>query len=101
MSSATASHTVLVGEKAMHPDNYYTGTWYWDDPYFTGGSGSTARKGLEIVADPDTGNFRFRENWGSAHPRGANFVFGDNSVRPLSYGLRSDIVLALLTPDGG
>ena len=37
------SHTVLLGEKAMNPLNYSTGTWYWDEPFFTGGSGGTQR----------------------------------------------------------
>src|SRR5262249_58847202 len=31
------SHTALVGEKAMDPANYDTGSWYYDEPFFTGG----------------------------------------------------------------
>jgi len=38
-----ASNTILVGEKAMAVDAYNTGGWYWDEPFFTGGSGGTVR----------------------------------------------------------
>jgi prepilin-type processing-associated H-X9-DG protein len=38
-----ASNTILVGEKAMAIDAYSTGGWYWDEPFFAGGSGGTVR----------------------------------------------------------
>jgi prepilin-type processing-associated H-X9-DG protein len=102
------SNTVLVGEKAMHPRNYVAPTWYWDEPFFLGGSGGTQRgfagqrgEGTTIVRDsPDMG-LLFRYNWGSAHPAGAQFLFADGSVRQLRYGLPNSTVLALLTPQGG
>jgi prepilin-type N-terminal cleavage/methylation domain-containing protein/prepilin-type processing-associated H-X9-DG protein len=103
------SHTVLVGEKAMHPKNYTTGTWYWDEPFFTGGSGGTQRgfgqvsdgQGVSVVRDsPDMG-FAFRYNWGSAHPSGAQFLFADGSVRTVPYGTPPSQVRAILTPNGG
>ena len=40
-----ASHTLLAGEKAMDSDYYATGSWYWDEPFFLGGSDSTSRAG--------------------------------------------------------
>jgi prepilin-type processing-associated H-X9-DG protein len=91
----------LVGEKAMNPDNYETGTWYWDEPFFTGGSGGTQRWGTTVIRDsPDMG-VQFRENWGSAHPSGANFLFADGSVRLVAYTTPSNVILAILTPRGG
>jgi len=45
------SGTLLVGEKAMDPDDYATGTWFWDEPYFLGGSGGTPRGHSEVLRD--------------------------------------------------
>jgi prepilin-type processing-associated H-X9-DG protein len=49
-----------------------------------------------------------QDRWGSPHPGGAHFLFGDGSVRmiPFSanigYGLPEDAILAaLMTPNGG
>jgi prepilin-type N-terminal cleavage/methylation domain-containing protein/prepilin-type processing-associated H-X9-DG protein len=95
------STTVLVGEKAMHPRNYLTGTWYWDEPVFIGGSGGTARWGTGVVRDRSDMGFAFRYNWGSAHPAGANFLFADGSVRNIPYSTPSDRLQAMLTPAGG
>jgi prepilin-type processing-associated H-X9-DG protein len=38
-----ASNTIMVGEKAMAVAAYDTGGWYWDEPFFAGGSGGTTR----------------------------------------------------------
>lgn len=102
------SNTILVGEKAMNPLDYQTGTWYWDEPYFLGGSGGTQRgrglTGLDgnlILRDDRAMGNRFRWNWGSAHPAGAQFLFCDGSARLINYHLLSDTVLGLLTPAGG
>jgi prepilin-type N-terminal cleavage/methylation domain-containing protein/prepilin-type processing-associated H-X9-DG protein len=102
------SHTVLLGEKAMSPLNYSTGTWYWDEPFFTGGSGGTQRgsglspsDGTAVVRDSLDMDFTYRFNWGSPHPAGAQFLFADGSVRLLAYGTPVSTVHALLTPNGG
>jgi prepilin-type processing-associated H-X9-DG protein len=42
-----------------------------------------------------------RENWGSSHPGGVNFLFADGSVRAISFGTATDKLAAMLTPDGG
>lgn len=95
------SNTILVGEKAMRPDEYATGTWYWDEPFFLGGGGGTQRNGTMILRDaPDMG-LAFRWNWGSAHSSGANFLFCDGSVRALQFNTPPDTVKALQTPHGG
>ncbi len=95
------SHTILVGEKAVNPKNYNTGTWYWDEPFFTGGSGGTQRWGSVIVRDSTNMGFAYRENWGSAHTGGAQFLFADGSVHQIPYGTSGTIVMGLLTPNGG
>ena len=101
------SNTLLAAEKAMHPKNYDTGTWYWDEPFFVGGSGGTVRgfaakpgDGVQVVRDdPDMG-FAFRYNWGSRHQGGVNALFCDGSVRGLSYTAPPTVVSAILTPNG-
>ncbi len=101
------SHTFLAGEKAMSPNNYATGTWYWDEPFFVGGSGGTVRgfgpmpgDGLMVVRDSADMGFDYRYNWGSAHPASAQLLFADGSVRSVGYGTSAATVLALLTPAG-
>jgi hypothetical protein len=102
------SQTILIGEKAMHPKNYNSGTWYWDEPYFVGGSGGTQRgfgsqpgEGTTLVPDsPQMGNL-FRYNWGAAHAAGVHFLFTDGSVRLIAYGISQERVQGLLTPAGG
>jgi len=102
------STTILAGEKAMNPINYKTGTWYWDEPFFVGGSGGTTRgfgflpgEGTTIIRDDPNMGYLYRYNWGSAHPNGAHFLMADGSVRPLNYSTTNELVQALLTPNGG
>ena len=95
------SHTLLAGEKAMDPDYYATGSWYWDEPFFLGGSDSTSRKGNEVLRDKRGGFYQARENWGSPHPSGAQFLFADGSVKMIPFGTSSQTMLALMTPAGG
>ncbi len=97
------STTLLLGEKAMSPTGYNTGSWFWDEPYFTGGSDSTSRKGSLVLKDSKglDQELAFRENWGAAHVSGANMLFADGSVRPVRFDTPSAVVASLLTPDGG
>ena len=95
------STTILIGEKSMNPKDYTTGTWYWDEPYFLGGSGGTQRWGLNVLPDAPNMGLAFRYNWGSAHENGANFLFADGSVRIVPYSTSPIQLSALLTPNGG
>jgi prepilin-type N-terminal cleavage/methylation domain-containing protein/prepilin-type processing-associated H-X9-DG protein len=95
------SNTVLVGEKAVDLRYALTGSWYWDEPYFLGGSDSTARKGTGVVPDARGTFLAIRENWGSGHPGGCNFLFADGSVRNLPSSTPPDRLLEMLTPAGG
>jgi prepilin-type N-terminal cleavage/methylation domain-containing protein len=88
--------TILLGEKSLDPRNYTTGAWFWDEPVFVG---CNARTGTSVYRDQQ--GVPFQNNWGSAHPANASFLFVDGSVRPLRFGLASGIMEALLTPQGG
>ena len=92
------SQTILAGEKAFDAGIEGDWSWYWDEPFFLGGSGSTARSGPRLL--PDGAGAVFKGNWGSPHPEGAQFVFLDGSVRLLPYELPWSRLVAYLTPKG-
>jgi prepilin-type N-terminal cleavage/methylation domain-containing protein/prepilin-type processing-associated H-X9-DG protein len=93
------SQTVFAGEKAIDPLVQLPNNWYWDEPFFVGGSRGTSRTGILIMRDAP-GN-HFRRNWGAPHPAGAHFLFVDGSARNLAHGSPWQLVSALTTPDGG
>ena len=95
------SHTILAGEKAIDPNVYAAGSWYWDEPFFLGGSDSTSRKGSGLVIDRRGDYAAARENWGSPHPAGSQFLFADGSVHLIAWGTSPQTVQALMTPNGG
>lgn len=93
------SSTILAGEKAIDPQVQTDTTWYWDEPFFLGGSAGTARRGIALMGDA-VGN-DYKGNWGAAHPGGAQFVFGDGSVHIVPYEISWKAFTALLTPAAG
>lgn len=93
------SSTFLVGEKAFDALVQAPTSWYFDEPFFLGGSNGTARKGLLVLRD-EPGN-TYKNNWGSAHARSAQFLFADASVRGIGFGSPWSVMAALLVPDDG
>lgn len=93
------SNTIGIGEKAYDPSVHGATSWYWDEPVFSGGSKGTARAGLVIVND--SRNIPFKENWGSAHVGGANFVTLDGAVHFVDRSIDYNLIRALLSPEGG
>ena len=93
------SNTLLVGEKSMDPKDYLSGTWYFDEPFFSGGSAGTARDGTKVLRDAPGVNFQ--NHWGSPHLGVCNFLFADGRVSSLTVNIDEEIVEALLTPSGG
>jgi prepilin-type processing-associated H-X9-DG protein len=93
------SMTILIGEKAMDPLMYTAGGWYYDEPFFLGGSWGTKRSGTGVFKDEPGG--LFMNNWGAAHAGGAQFLFADGAVRPVRFGVSANVMKALLSPHGG
>lgn len=93
------SSTVLAGEKGMDGRYYTAPGWYFDEPFFLGGSHGTLR--TRPVLLQDSPGWVSDDRWGSAHPSGALFLFGDGSVQLLAYNTSQATLRALLTPDGG
>jgi prepilin-type processing-associated H-X9-DG protein len=82
------SNTIIVGEKSLSIERY-SGDDYFDAPIFAGGTVGTARGFPAIVRDdrdavlkPSGVNFL---SWGGPYSGGANFAFGDGSVRTIPF----------------
>jgi prepilin-type N-terminal cleavage/methylation domain-containing protein len=95
------SNTILVGEKAFNPDVEQPQTWYWDEPFFLGGSKGTSRGGTGLLHDGGDITYHYKENWGSPHTAGVQFVFGDGAVHLIKRDMDPATFTALMTPDGG
>jgi prepilin-type N-terminal cleavage/methylation domain-containing protein len=110
------SNTIFVGEKAMSPAAVAAGVWYWDEPYVMGGTGGTGRCGdglfpdAALVAFPEyaSGNSWTVGNescgggtWGSPSLAGPQFLFGDGSVRTVTYATSSAMVRLMIRPADG
>jgi len=97
------SNTILVSEKFLRPDLYEGGSWSDDKGWSDGWDPDTVRSTcfpplqdtLTGTTGPGRDNlFGFSSdvaNFGSAHPGGFNAVFGDASVRTLSYDIDPDV----------
>jgi prepilin-type N-terminal cleavage/methylation domain-containing protein len=95
------SNTILIGEKSY--DRSMQGSnWYFDESFFLGGSKGTGRGAPGMVVDgPAPFYVNFKDDWGSSHRTGVNFLFGDGTVRLLDFATDTAVLAALLTPDGG
>jgi prepilin-type N-terminal cleavage/methylation domain-containing protein/prepilin-type processing-associated H-X9-DG protein len=96
------SNTLLLGEKAMDPKRYNLGTWWFDEPVFSGGSAGTCRSGTLVLPDVLAGTSgSYPYNWGSPHDAGTQVAYADGSVRTLNFGVAGSVVYGLMTPAGG
>jgi prepilin-type N-terminal cleavage/methylation domain-containing protein len=91
------SNTILVGEKAYDP-TVQPLSWYYDEGFFLGGSKGTSRGAVGL--QPDAPGVNYKDNWGSPHPGGVLFLFGDNSVHLFPFEIDASMMAAFLTPDG-
>ena len=83
------SHTIMLGEKYLNPDYYYTGLDNADnESAYVGWDNDNYR--LTGTASPfqrDRRGVSFYLNFGSAHATTANFVFCDGAVHSISFAI--------------
>ena len=87
-----ASNTIMLGEKYLMPDHYYSGRVGSDNenPYtgFNNDIFRSTNKSYPPVQDRPGHDSSFR--FGSPHAAGCHFVFCDGSVRRISYSIDPD-----------
>jgi len=92
------STTWLCGEKSFNIVSQNTGGWWWDEPFFLGGSGGTVRWSNEIYLDGPEINEQ--STWGSPHNVGVNIAMADGSVASYSFATDRKKIDAMLTING-
>ena len=85
-----SSHTYMVGEKNVRPEAYGGGSsdvdFGDDEGVFVGHNGDNVRSS-GAVARQDTLGVHLYSSWGSAHVSGFHMMYGDGSVRTISYSI--------------
>lgn len=87
------SNTIMVGEKYVRADSYYSGTdWGDNEPAFGGFNNDNHRSTnphwplrQDRFGEQSVGSF------GAAHAAGASFAFCDGSVRLISYSVDTEL----------
>ncbi|HEY4760968.1 MAG TPA: DUF1559 domain-containing protein [Thermoguttaceae bacterium] len=100
------SHTMIVGERYLDPDSYYTGTYFADDQTWGIGYDVDVNRWTadnHVASDRfapirDRRGFADAIRFGSAHPSTFNTVFADGSVHTVSYNITPEILRRLSTP---
>ncbi len=90
------SNTVLAGEKSFDHLVHGSGSWYWDEPIYIGGSKGTVR-GRPVVVQDGHG-IDYKDSRGSAHPSTAHFLYSDGHVETISLAVDREVLAAKLTP---
>jgi prepilin-type N-terminal cleavage/methylation domain-containing protein/prepilin-type processing-associated H-X9-DG protein len=98
------SNTIFVGER--HTTTHASRGAFWADSFNLYSLGASWPYSSTLLADYDLCKSQVAENfckygWGSVHPGGINFLFGDGSVRSIPVSIDMDVFMALSTINGG
>jgi prepilin-type N-terminal cleavage/methylation domain-containing protein/prepilin-type processing-associated H-X9-DG protein len=81
------SNTLLIGEKYLNPDDYFTGNDAGDNECMYVGSDNDISRSSYQPPLRDTPGLADWEHYGSAHPGGVNMAYCDGSVTLVSYSV--------------
>ena len=86
------SNTLMLGEKYLTPDSYFTGVSFGDDEtVFDGENGDAWRSASSDPRIPppmrDVPGVEYNINFGSAHASAGNYAFCDGSVHTIGYSV--------------
>ncbi|MBN1589926.1 MAG: DUF1559 domain-containing protein [Pirellulales bacterium] len=90
-----SSHTYLVGEKYINPDDYLTGLDRGDRENMYVGANNDTYRTCWNVPRQDTPGVEMAEIFGSPHPNGLQMLFCDGSVQLIPYTITRDIHMRL------
>jgi hypothetical protein len=81
-----SSHTMVLGEKRLKPQNYKSGDWY-DDRGWTDGFDPDCVRSTTMTPEKDLNTDDVAYMFGSAHSSIMNAVFADGAVHSISYDI--------------
>jgi prepilin-type N-terminal cleavage/methylation domain-containing protein/prepilin-type processing-associated H-X9-DG protein len=90
------SHTFLLGERYLNPDNYFTGKDAADNEGQYSGEDNDNSRNTYAIPMQDKHGVADGERFGSAHAGGLNMLMADGSVHFITY----DVSLTAWTPAG-
>ena len=82
-----ASHTMVIGEKRLKPQNYQSGDWHDDRGWTDGWDPDTVRSTAYVPARDINTDAEVGFMFGSAHSAGVNTVFADGSGHMIAYDI--------------
>jgi prepilin-type processing-associated H-X9-DG protein len=85
-----SSNVFMIGEKALEPEYYYSGSRADDNRGMYQGEDYDTGRWTDIRPMPDGCGYDSRWIFGAAHSGATNFVFCDGSVRSISYSINAD-----------
>jgi len=98
------SNTIVVGER--HTKTHFTRGPFWADSFNLYSKGAAWPYSVTMIPDYDACSAQVNANyckygWGSLHPGGIMFLFGDGHVRLISTNIDMTTFMALATVAGG
>ncbi len=81
------ANTIMIGEKYLNPDHYFTGRDGADNENLYTGFNNDNFRSTRLPPKRDTRGVANTVCFGSAHPGGCHFVFVDGSVRKINYNV--------------
>jgi prepilin-type N-terminal cleavage/methylation domain-containing protein len=99
------SNTIFIGER--HTRTHFTRGPFWADTFNLYSKGASWPYSATLIPDYDecvkllNGNSNpCKYGWGSLHPAGMSWLFGDGSVRSINAGIGTGVFMALSTIEG-